>query len=439
MNVEELKSVIVSQRQSMEELFREERIIERDLDLDKIRSMLTHPNILAILGIRRCGKSVFTWLLLDKEKFGYINFFDERLSTLRVEEASAVLQAISELYSEVDYFVFDEVQKLQDWERFVTRMRTSKRIVITGSNSGLLRNNLSTFITGRHLDVIMFPFSFKEYLLESGTELNKSWQHSVEAVASVKRELSEYMAKGGFPEVRKFGTRILQTIFRDILENDVVAQHRIRNKNAVRELSLYLASNICKEVSFERMTGFLGIKNGHTIAKYIGYLEEAYMIFLLQRFSFKLKSQFIAPRKVYFVDTGLANSVAFKLSTDIGRQMENLVFVELLRRAHYQELNEELYYWKDHRGREVDFIIRKDNRIVELIQVSYISSRSELPYREINGLILASNELKCTALTIITWDYNAEETVKGKAIRFVPMWRWLLQPEYNSYVRQDVS
>lgn len=429
MNVEELKSVVVSQHKQMEELFQQEEIIEREISFENARLLLTHPNILAILGVRRSGKSVFTWLMLRDEKFGYINFFDERLASLHSEELSKIIQAFSELYSEVDYFIFDEIQRVQGWERFVSRLRTSKRIVITGSNSGLLRGDLSSFITGRHSDVVLFPFSFREFLKANGISLDLDWYQSDDKKASVKRLFNDFLIKGGFPEVQKFGTRILQGIYRDIVENDIILQHKIRNKEAIRNLSQYLASNLCREISFEKLTRYLNIKNGHTVAKYIGYLEEAYMFFLLQRFSFKLKEQFVAPRKVYVIDTGIADSIAFRVSPDRSRQMENIVFVELMRRNLYFSLNQELFYWKDHRGREVDFILKKGNEIVELIQVSYIYSQTDINERESDSLILASEDLNCKALTVITWDYEDEEIREGKTIKYTPIWKWLLKSD----------
>ena len=429
MNVEELKSVIVSQRQQMEELFQQEEIIDREIGLENVRYLLSHPNILAILGVRRSGKSVFTWLLLRDKKFGYINFFDERLASLRSDELSKIVQAFSELYSETNYFILDEIQIVQGWERFVSRLRTSKRIVITGSNSALLRGDLSSFITGRHSDIVLFPFSFREILKTKGVKLGVDWYQYDDKISAVKRLLEDFLITGGFPEVQKFGSRILQGIYRDIVENDVILQHKIRNKEAIRSLSLYLASNICKEISFEKLTGYLSIKNGHTVAKYIRYLEESYMFFILQRFSFKLKEQFIAPRKIYIIDTGIAESVAFRVSPDRGRQMENIVFVELMRRNLYLALNQELYYWKDHRGREVDFVLKKGNEIVQLIQVSYVSSKTEINERERDSLILASKDLKCDDLIVITWDYEDEEAKEGKKIKYVPIWKWLLKSD----------
>lgn len=427
MNVDQIKSVIVSQRQQVEELFQKEKIVEREINLENVRPLLKFPNILAILGVRRSGKSVFTWMILKGERFGYINFFDERLASLRSEELSLVIQAFYELYSEVDYFVLDEIQRVVGWERFVSRIRTSKRIVITGSNSGLLRGNLSTFITGRHSDIVLFPFSFNEFLKINSVYLDKDWHLSYDNISTVKRLLNEFLIKGGFPEVHKFGTRILQGIYRDIVENDIISQHKIRNREAIRNLSMYLASNLGKEISFEKLKGYLGIKNGHTVAKYVGYMEESYMFFLLQRFSFKLKDQFVAPRKVYAIDNGMAGSIAFRAGQDIGRQMENIVFVELMRRNLYLELNQDLYYWKDHRGREVDFVLKKGNDIIELVQISYISGNMDINERETASLILASKELKCDALTVITWDYEAEESKEGKLIKYLPIWKWLLQ------------
>ena len=182
----------------------------------------------------------------------------------------------------------------------------------------------------------------------------------------------------------------------------------------IRNLSQYLASNISKEISFERLKGYLDIKNSHTVAKYVGYLEESYMFFLLQRFSNKLREQFIAPKKIYAIDTALANSISFRITHDQGRQFENIVFLELMRRNLYLGLNEELFYWKDHRGREVDFVIKRENEIIELIQVSSIIDEYDLIQRETDNLILCSNELKCENLKVITLDYEAEDIIKGK-------------------------
>ncbi len=424
MDVEELKSIIISQREGVEELFKKENIIERDLESQRVKKLIAHPNILAILGVRRCGKSIFSWLLLKGEKFGYINFFDERLLGVKAEDLNKVLQAFYELYGEIDYFVFDEIQKVYGWERFVSRLRTSGRVIITGSNSDLLRGTLATFITGRHVDVELLPFSFNEYLRASGIILDKNWVYSTSSIAVVKRALLEFMEKGGFPEVGKFGSMMLQEIYKDIIENDVIGQHKVRNQQSLRELAKYLMSNIGKEMSFNRLKS-LGIKDVHTIAKYTTYLSDAYLIFLLERFSYKLREQFKAPKKVYCIDVGLANNVSLRVSRDQGRRMENVVFIELLRRKLYLNTGQELYYWKDYTGNEVDFVVKGKTSVEQLIQVTYASSAEDIEKREINSLMIASSELRCKNMLTITWDYKGTVSIRGKKIVFMPLWQWL--------------
>ena len=261
MNVEELKAIVTSQHEALDSLFKNENIIERDLDKSRVKSFLAKPNILAVLGVRRCGKSIFCWLLLRGEKFGYINFFDERLVGLKAEELNKVVQAFYELYgSNVEYFVFDEIQKVPGWERFVSRLRTSGKIVITGSNSDLLRGDLATFLTGRHLDVELLPFSFREYLRARGIALDENWEYSTSSIAIVKKALSEFMETGGFPEVGKFGTVMLSEIYRDIIENDIIGHHKMRNPQGLRELAKFLISNAGREVTFNKLRTTMGIK-----------------------------------------------------------------------------------------------------------------------------------------------------------------------------------
>lgn len=427
MQVEELKAIITSQHQSLEELFTKERIINRDIDSQHVKTFLSKPNVLAILGIRRCGKSIFSWLLLNGEKFGYVNFFDERLVGLKAEELNKILQAFYELYSsEVEYFVFDEIQKVQGWERFVSRLRTTNKIVITGSNSDLLRGDLSTFLTGRHIDIELLPFSFREYLSAANVTLEANWEYATSSIATIKRALSEYVVKGGFPEVSKFGSAILSGIYRDIIENDIIGHHKIRNPQNLRELAKFLISNAGKEITFNKLKS-IGIRDTHTVSKYSTYISDSYLIFFLERFSYKLKEQFKAPKKVYCIDSGLAGNIAFKLSKDSGRQMENVVFIELLRRKLYYNSDWELYYWKDHRGREIDFVVKSAESIIQLIQVAYISAKNEIEARELQAFKIAAPELKCENLLAITWDYEGTTSIDDKTVTFIPLWKWLLK------------
>jgi predicted AAA+ superfamily ATPase len=348
---------------------------------------------------------------------------------LKAEELNKVLQAFYELYSnDVEYFILDEIQKVNGWERFVSRLRTSNKIVITGSNSDLLRGDLATFLTGRHIDAELLPFSFREYLRATGITLDENWAYSTSSIATIKKALSEFMEKGGFPEVNKFGSIMLNGIYRDIIENDIIRHHKLRNPQSLRELAKYLISNIGKEITFNKLKASLEIKDSHTIAKYSAYISDSYLIFLLERFSYKLKEQFKAPKKVYCIDSGLANNVAFKLSKDPSRLMENIVFIELLRKKLYSNPDWELYYWKDYRGREIDFVIKTAESVKQLIQVTYASGRNEIEEREIASLAIASAEMKCDNMLVITWDYEGTMSMGDKTVAFVPLWKWLLKP-----------
>ncbi len=424
-NIEDLKRIITSQKEEIEELIKRENIIKRDVDAKRLRDYIKHPNVLAILGVRRCGKSVFTWLLLAGKKFGYINFFDERLSTLKVDNLDMVIQAFYELYNDVEYFVFDEIQNVTGWERFVSRLRTSKKVIITGSNSQLLSSELATYLTGRHVDFELFPFNFKEYISLRGITLDKNWMYSVKTVAKVKNAARQFIFEGGFPEVDKFGRMFLQTIYMDIVDKDVLARYKIKNVQALKTIARYLISNYSEEFTFTKLKNIANLKDVHTASDYVRYLENSYLMFTLERFSFKLKEHAIAPKKIYCIDTGLVNAISFKFSENFGRLMENLVAIELLRRRSYNSLEWEVYYYKDHQQREVDFVLKDGKKVKQLIQVTNASSREEISEREMNALLKASTELKCNNLLVITWDYEDEEKAENKTVKYVPLWKWL--------------
>ena len=426
MIAEELKRIVVSQREEMEELFKGERIIERDVNVSNLKSFIAHPNILAILGVRRSGKSLFSWMLMQGEKYAYVNFFDERLSSFESSDFERLMQAFYELYGDVDYLIFDEIQSVENWERFLSRLRTSKKIVITGSNSHMLSGELATYLTGRYVDFELFPFNFREHLKIRGVELKNGWGYSTREVAKIKGELGLYLRNGGFPEVHLFGKRILQNIYQNIIDNDVLRRYEVKKTRELKDISRYLVSNFSGEYTYRKLKNIIGLRDSHTVSRYVDYLSSAYLIFSVERFSFKLKEQIIAPKKVYAIDTGLINAMSFRNSENMGKLMENLVFLELSRRRSYGFEEREIYYWKDHGGREVDFIVKSRNSVDEMLQVTYASSNDEIDKREKNALIKASEELKCRNLKIITWDYEDAEKVEGKLLKYVPLWKWLL-------------
>jgi len=391
---------------------------------------LKYPNIFSILGVRRCGKSVFSWLLLEDGEFGYVNFDDESLYGLKAKDLRQVLKAFYELYgSDVKYVILDEPQNVEGWELFANRLRRTKKVIITGSNSKLLAGELATHLTGRHIDATLFPFSFREFLEYNNLspEHFQKYEYSTETHAKAEKMLEKYIMVGGFPEAYKFGKDILKSTYRDIINKDVIKRHEIRNIHVVEDLSRYLISNFSGEMSFNKLKNVFGIKKVETIKNYVSYLSQTFLFFVLERFSFKLKQQMIAPKKVYCIDTGLINAISFRASKDLGKLMENLVVIELLRRKSYWHDAWEIYYWKDHQQREVDFVIKEEQKVKQLIQVCYNIEDFNTKERELKALDKASKELKCNNLLVITWDYEAEEEFKEKMIRFVPLWKWLLR------------
>ncbi len=427
MNVEEIKKIIIDQKEELTYIYKNEKIIDRQIPHEKLTTYLKHPNILTILGPRRCGKSIFSTMMYKDKKYGYINFDDERIANISTTDLNLVLQGFYELYGQdIEYIILDEIQNVNSWEFFANRLRRTKKIIITGSNSQLLSGELSTHLTGRHIDFTLYPFSFNEYLTFHDKKYSSKDLYSTKKTADIMNNLNEYIKIGGYPEVYKFGKTMLVRTYEDIIHKDILLRYNIKNTKTFSEIAKYLVTNFSKEITYRKLKDISLIKNVHTIKNYVDYLSNAYLIIILERFSFKLKKQTIAPKKVYCIDTGIINSVAFRLSENTGRLMENLVCIELLRKKSYYRPELEIYYWKDHQQREVDFVLKTGSKVDELIQVTNVSSREEIEKREITSLIRAGEELNCKNLVLITWDLDDEIVTDNIKIRCIPLWKWLI-------------
>ncbi|MBU4057032.1 ATP-binding protein, partial [Patescibacteria group bacterium] len=315
MEIERIKKVIVDQKEEISEFFQREKIIAREIGMEKLRKFLKYPNILVITGPRRSGKSTLATQIFKEERYGYLNFDDERLAGFSADDFSAAIQAFYDLYGEnLACFIFDEIQNIAGWELFISRLRRTKKIVITGSNAKLLSGDLATHLTGRYLESILYPFSFREFLKFKKIEIKKEDFYSTKKISRTKKHLNEYLAAGGFPEIFKFGSAIVGKIYDDVITKDILLRYGIKNKNAFRELSNYVISNFAQEISYANLGHIFSIKNVHTVKNYIEYLSSSFLILMLSKFSYKLKQQFITSKKAYGIDTGLVNSVAFQFS-----------------------------------------------------------------------------------------------------------------------------
>ncbi|MEW6040372.1 MAG: ATP-binding protein, partial [Elusimicrobiota bacterium] len=378
-----------------------------------------------ITGPRRTGKSVFCILLLKGKDFAYLNFDDENL--LKIKNYDEIVKGLYEIYPQAKYVLFDEIQNLDKWELFINKLQRRKtNLILTGSNARLLEKELANVLTGRYVSLEIFPFSFKEFLIAKNFLPNKEELHLPEIKGKILNYLNEYIYKGGFPEVivKGLNSTYLETLFDAILFKDVIKRHKVRFAPHLYNLAAYLVSNFTSEFSFTKLRNVLGFNSTNTVEKYLSYLQEAYLVFVLNRFSFKVKEQIKSPRKIYIVDNGFITAKSFQLSRNIGKLMENLVFREILRRNF--KINRDVFYFKTNNGVEIDFVLKDGIKITKLIQVCYDIDDAKTKERELKGMNKASEELNCNEMEILTWDYEGEEKYRKKSVQFIPLWKWLM-------------
>ena len=397
------------------------RLAERYVERDLATPIRDDGLIKVIIGPRRCGKSFLAMHLLGQRgSRGYVNFDDERLAD--VANYDHLVAAVNSVYDNPRHLLLDEIQNLPRWELFVNRLqRQGLRLILTGSNAHLLSSELATHLTGRHLPIILFPFSFAETLrahpgARTGPELAE--------------ELRRYSEAGGYPEalLRDMDREYyLRTLWDSVLYKDIVRQRRVRSAAGLDDLAGYLLANVAREYSLNRLTTVTRCRSVHTVAKYVGHLEEAFLFFSLPRFSCKVREQSSANRKIYCIDNGLVTARAVPFAPDTGRLVENLVAVALHKRALDGAC--ELYFWKNAQQREVDFVVREGRQVTQLIQVCWDMTGANTRQREIRALLQAGSDLSCDRLQVLTADADSEEEVKwfGKRgrIRLLPLWRWL--------------
>lgn len=419
-----IKQILLDQKTEIENIFKEKIIVKREIE-DYARQALKSPLIKIIAGARRSGKSFLAHQMLSEKKFGYVNFDDERLASADTEDLNDFLEILQEINPDLDYLFFDEIQNIYGWELFANRLkRNGYNIIITGSNSKLLNRELATHLTGRHILIELYPFSFKEFLNYKNIKIEEDNFYITKKRAQVKKALNEYLSIGGFSELYKteLKKQYLRDLYNKIIDRDIALRHKIKHFKTLREIALYLISNFSASITYHKLKNIFEIKSVHTVKNYVEYLAESYLVFQLYPFSFKLKEVVKGSRKVYGIDTGLINAVSAESSPNMGKIMENAVFLELKR------MGKEIYFYNIPTGGEVDFAVKKGRIISELIQVCYNIGNYDTKKREITALIKASKELKCNNLTIITDDTDeAEEKHKGKTIKIIPLYKFLLR------------
>jgi uncharacterized protein len=381
------------------------------------------PHAIVISGLRRVGKSTLLAQLahhLGQEQFYYINFEDDRFLGFQADDANDLYQVLLQLFGERNVFVIDEIQNIPGWERFVRRfIDMGFKFYITGSNASLLSRELGTRLTGRYLPIELFPFSFVEFLLFKGYPIPNVARLTTQDTARLQKHLDEYLRLGGIPDPLKYPELpLLRTLYDDVLYRDIATRYHIEEVRALKELAFYLMSNPASQISFNRLKEQFGLGSVNTIKNYIEYLENSWLIFTLNVFDYSLKRQQIAAKKIFSIDTGLANAVGFAFSANTGRLLENLVFLALRRQTN------EIYYYTTPSGYEVDFYLPESH---QLIQVTQSLDQPGTYERELRALSDAMRALDLPTGLILTASNAEDITQNGTTIKIRSLAEWLLE------------
>ena len=356
-----------------------------------------------ITGVRRCGKSTVVQMNFLKKSAFYLNFEDTSLYGFDTKDFEILNEAIEKFSKEnsCKYLCFDEIQSVNGWEIFVHRkLEENYLVIVTGSNASLLSWELGTRLTGRHLDYEMFPFSFQEFCVLKKLKVNTN-------------SFSKYLTQGGFPEaIKNESDEILQRLFDDILTRDIAVRHSIRDVRTLKILSLYLASNCGNLISGSKLSAQLGIKTNVTILEYLSYLEQCYLFFFVPKFNYSAKAQSVNPKKVYCIDTGMIQSVTLSSNADMGRMLENAVFIELRRRT------KNIWYYSES-SFECDFLYGHDSVPENAVQVCY-ELTSENREREVRGLVETCKKFPGVKPLIVTFNQKDKISYDGMIIEAIP-------------------
>jgi len=390
---ETIREVIMSQRETLN---KSELGTPREKEV-KIEESFA----LLITGIRRCGKSTFLHQILKKQKKGYyLNLEDPRLDGFELSDFNKIEIIMEELYGEGGVYFFDEIQNIEKWEKFIRYLIDKKeRIIITGSNASLLSRELGTKLTGRYLQIELFPFSFREFL-----DIKKE-------NPSIK-SFEGYLDNGGFPEyLKKENQGILHELLSDVVMKDIAVRFGIKNTNILNKIVIHLISNVGKEFSYNSIKKMFEIKSVQSVIDYISYFENAYLIYSVPRFSYSYKQQQVNPKKVYSIDNGFSYANTASFSKDRGKMLENVIFLGLRRKF------KDIFYFQE--KNECDFVVKQKEKIIKAIQVCF-ELNEENKKREIDGLINAMKRFKLNGGVILTYNQEDQFLIEGKKILVKP-------------------
>ncbi len=399
------------------------------------RSIQMHKGnfINAIIGPRRAGKTFFMLQYKtaldapDRNKI-FLNGEDINLEGVTVDNLNDIEKMMFKIYnpdeSKQIYLFIDEIQNFPSWGRWLRTLFDENiyRLIISGSTSELSTDNLPTELRGRALNVLVLPFSFKEYCFAKN--LDYSTYMKTNAVGKLLREFEEFINFGGYPlvveaENENAKTTILSELYDTVLQKDIIDKNKIRKTATLKAFMNSMFGSVCRIISAKKLASWLssqGISiSPQSALNYLEFAQNIFLFFLLNPYSKKPKERTTKP-KLYLADSGLLALV----NIDLSKKLENQVFIELLRRGKHA------FYYAT-RSHEVDFVIEDKGAVCALIQVSYSISAQDTYSREVEALVKASDELKCRNMQILT--FNEEKLIKvgSKVIKVTPTWKWMLE------------
>ena len=377
---------------------------------------------LVVKGVRRCGKStILKQLMLEKynKRFLYFNFDDERIITFNSNDFQILMEVLIGINGDFKTVLFDEIQNIKGWEFFINRIiQEGYKVFITGSNANLLSKELGTYMTGRHSDMDIYPFSFVEFLKARKAKIINQKFYSTAEKSEILNLFNDYLITGGMPEAVVLKNElVLNSIVTDIVQNDIVNRYNVRHSTELKQVISFLIANASNPITYRSILKNFEIKSTDTIQKYINYAEDTYLLFTVRKFERKIKKLDKNPKKIYCIDNGIMKRWVSDLNENNGALLENAIAI------HLKRLGKEIYYYKSKSGAETDFIIPKEKMA---IQVCYeITDKNK--DREIQGLLLALDELNATTGIILTHDQEEEINIKKYKILIIPTWKWFIE------------
>jgi len=402
----------------------------------QIERLSQSDEVVVVKGVRRCGKST---LLVNemkrlvssgvpKEQLLFVNFEDARfIGHLGVELLGLIVETYLEFVDPQGkpYLFLDEVQNIEHWEKWVNTEyeRKKSRIYVTGSNSSMLSSEIGTALSGRYMSVVVYPLSFKEFLLFKGVEI-KNKMELVGQKNLLNREFRAFIDEGGFPKSIEYShdklmqKELIEGYFNSILLKDIVARFKLKNFKTLEDLSAFILSNTATYHTINKLKNSFSIS--YDMARdYMEYLEKAYMILAINKFDYSLKKQQANARKYYSIDLGLSNLLRVPNVKTKGHDLESVVLLELLRRGY------KVYYHKTKGDLECDFVVEKNREIVELIQVTVTLQNEKTCKRELAPFAKVIDELnlKDVKMTVLCEDSSE---VLDSGVEVVNVLEWLV-------------